>query len=85
MPYSRKSSTQKSSGALMGFVVGCAAGLVIGAAVGVLMAPHRGDITRRRLVRRANETKDEVVDRVEDLMVHRMEDEDIDVDEEAGS
>ena len=85
MPYSRKSSTQESSGTLMGFVVGCAAGLVIGAAVGVLMAPHRGDITRRRLVRRANETKDEVVDRVEDLMVHRMEDEDIDVDEEAGS
>ncbi len=85
MPNRRKSSTQESSGALMGFAVGCAAGLVIGAAVGVLMAPHRGDITRRRLVRRANETRDGVVDRVEDLMVHRMEDEDIDVDEEAGS
>jgi len=69
----------------MGFAVGCAAGLVIGAAVGMLMAPHRGDITRRRLVRRANETRDQVVDRVEDLMVHRMEDEDVDVDEETGS
>lgn len=85
MSYRRKPSTQESSGALMGFAVGCAAGLVIGAAVGMLMAPHRGDITRRRLVRRANETRDQVVDRVEDLMVHRMEDEDVDVDEETGS
>ena len=85
MSYRRKSSTQESGGALMGFAVGCAAGLVIGAAVGMLMAPHRGDITRRRLVRRANETKDQVVDRVEDLIVHRLEDEDVDVDEETGS
>ena len=45
------------------------------AALGVLLAPHRGDITRRKISRRAEETKDQVVEKVEDLMVHRREEE----------
>jgi hypothetical protein len=40
------------------------------------MAPHRGDITRRKLARRAGEKRDQVVEKVEDLMVHRSEEED---------
>jgi gas vesicle protein len=40
--------------------------MVIGGVLGVLMAPHRGDITRRKIVRRAGETKDQVSEVVED-------------------
>ena len=68
----------------MHFLLGCLAGMVLGAALGILMAPHRGDITRRKLARRAGETRDQVVERVEDLMVHRQEDLE-DADEEANS
>jgi gas vesicle protein len=50
------------------FLAGCLAGLVVGAALGVLLAPHRGDITRRRLVRRAGQTKDQVVGAMEGLL-----------------
>ena len=73
MPYMR-SYRQESNGTLLGFLVGCLAGVVLGAALGVLMAPHRGDITRRKIARRAGETRDNVVEKVEDLMVHRSED-----------
>tara|TARA_Y100000758_G_scaffold147586_1_gene104532 strand:+ start:138 stop:380 length:243 start_codon:yes stop_codon:yes gene_type:complete len=69
---------------LNGFLLGCLAGIVMGAALGILMAPHRGDITRRKLVRTAGEKRDQVVERVEDLMVHRQEDVE-DADDEANS
>jgi gas vesicle protein len=78
MPYMRHYSSRTSGGTLTGFLAGCLAGIVLGAALGVLMAPHRGDITRRKLARRAGETRDQVVEKVEDLMVHRREDEDVD-------
>lgn len=78
MPYMRHYNSRNNSGSLLGFLLGCLAGIVCGAAVGVLLAPHRGDITRRKLVRRAGETRDQVVEKVEDLMVHRNEDEDAD-------
>lgn len=68
---------------LLGFLAGCLAGAVIGAVLGVLLAPHRGDITRRKLARRAGETRDQVVEKVEDLMVHRREEKGDDADEEA--
>ena len=50
----------------------------------MLRAPQRGDISRRKIVRKAGQTKDQVVGKVEDLMVHRREAEG-DVDEEANS
>ncbi len=78
MPYIRHYNSRNSGRSLMGFLFGCLAGIICGAALGVLMAPHRGDITRRKLVRRAGETRDQVVEKVEDLMVHRTEDEDAD-------
>ena len=53
MPYVRHHSSKNSSGSLIGFLAGCLAGIVFGAILGVLMAPHRGDITRRKLARRA--------------------------------
>ena len=64
----------KFVGFLIGCLVGCLAGLVIGWALGVLLAPHRGDITRRKVARKAGQTRDQVVEKVEDLMVHRRED-----------
>ena len=78
-PYAQKDSNDS----LIGFLLGCLAGVVCGAALGILMAPHRGDITRRKLVRRAGETRDQVVEKVEDLMVHRSDEGSDDVDEEA--
>lgn len=83
MPYA-KSYRRNDSDSLISFLIGCLAGVVIGAALGVLMAPHRGDITRRKIVRRAGEARDDVVEKVEDLMVHRSEDKQ-DADEEANS
>ncbi len=76
MPYMRHHNNRNSGGGLIGFLMGCLAGILFGAVLGVLMAPHRGDITRRKLARRAGEKRDQVVEKVEDLMVHRSEEED---------
>ena len=84
MLYSRHYSNRDSGSPLTGFLLGCLAGIVLGAALGVLMAPHRGDITRRKLARTAGEKRDQVVERVEDLMVHRQEEME-DADDEANS
>ncbi|MBD06097.1 MAG: YtxH domain-containing protein [Candidatus Latescibacterota bacterium] len=83
MPYMRHYGRDTGT-SLNGFLLGCLAGIVMGAALGILMAPHRGDITRRKLVRTAGEKRDQVVERVEDLMVHRQEDVE-DADDEANS
>ncbi len=84
MPYVRYHAGGKSSSKLAGFLAGCVAGIIVGGALGMLIAPHRGDITRRKIVRKAGQTKDQVVEKVEDLMVHRREAAG-DVDEEANS
>ena len=84
MPYRRYHSGGDSSSQRVGFLAGCIAGIVVGGALGMLMAPHRGDISRRKIVRKAEQTKDQVVGKVEDLMVHRREAEG-DVAEEANS
>ena len=83
MPYMRHYGRDTGT-SLTGFLLGCLAGIVMGAALGILMAPHRGDITRRKLVRTAGEKRDQVVERVEDLMVHRQEDVE-DADDEENS
>jgi gas vesicle protein len=45
---------------LIGFLAGLLSGLMVGAILGVLFAPHRGDVTRRKLRRRAEELRDQV-------------------------
>ena len=50
------------------FLTGCVAGALVGALLGVIYAPHRGDITRRKVVRKAGATKDQVVEAVEEQM-----------------
>lgn len=49
------------------FVGGLVFGLAIGAAVGMLFAPASGDVTRRRLRRKAEDLRDRAEDELEDL------------------
>lgn len=62
----------RESNPLGSFMTGCLTGLVIGVAVGVLTAPHRGSITRRKLTRRAGETRDQILEAVEALLEERF-------------
>ena len=84
MPYYIRTRPSRDDVALPGFLVSCVLMLIVGAVLGMLLAPQRGDVTRRRILRRAGEARDGVIDKVEDLMVHRSEDVDS-ADEEAAS
>ena len=68
MSYQRFYPQQSGAG---GFLTGFVAGALVGMAVGVLLAPHKGDVTRRKIVRQAGETRDEVIEAVEDLIERR--------------
>ena len=50
---------------------------IIGGVLGVLLAPHRGDITRRKVARKAEEAKGQVIEvvenQVESLKVQKEE------------
>lgn len=84
MPYYIRSRPARDDVALPGFLVSCLLMLIVGAALGMLLAPRRGEVTRRRILRRAGEARDGVIEKVEDLMVHRSEGE-AGADEEAAS
>lgn len=71
MGYQLRNSADSDTEQVLSFVAGCLAGLAIGGALGLLLAPHRGDITRRKLTRRAGETKDQVLQAVEELLERR--------------
>jgi gas vesicle protein len=58
---------RKSSG-LGAFIIGLGIGVLLGALAGVLSAPHRGDVTRRRLSKKAESTRDQIVEAVEDFV-----------------
>ena len=73
MPYMRYHPKSSGQGNFIGFLIGCLAGIAIGWVLGVMLAPHRGDIMRRKVARKAGRTRDQVVEKVEDLMVHRRE------------
>ena len=49
------------------FALGLLTGLVAGGVLGVLLAPHRGDITRRKICRKVDEARDQVEEAVDDL------------------
>lgn len=71
MGYQLRNSADSDTEQVLSFLAGCLAGLAIGGALGLLLAPHRGDITRRKLTRRAGETKDQVIQAVEELLEKR--------------
>ena len=56
---------KRHTSAIPTFLFGCFLGMAIGSAVGVLIAPHRGDITRRRIKRKVEDIKDHAVEVVE--------------------
>ena len=53
------------------FITGFLTGALVGVAVGVLLAPHRGDVTRRKLSRQAGAKRDQIAEAVEDLIERR--------------
>ncbi|MEW6750695.1 MAG: YtxH domain-containing protein [Candidatus Latescibacterota bacterium] len=53
------------------FLVGMLTGLLVGTTIGMLYAPHRGEVTRRRLRRRVGDMRDQVDEAVEDLRAGR--------------
>ena len=54
-------------GQLGNFALGLMTGLIAGSVLGVLLAPHRGGITRKKIRRRMDEARDQVSEAVEDL------------------
>ncbi|MDL2309061.1 YtxH domain-containing protein [Bacteroidales bacterium OttesenSCG-928-B11] len=42
-------------------------GAAVGVAAGVLMAPHKGSVTRRKIIRTANTAKENVKHKIEDV------------------
>lgn len=61
-------------------------GVVVGALAGVLLAPARGEVTRRRLGRRVDELRDLAEEKIEELAGPEPdEDEEEEQEEEEGS
>ena len=71
--YPRNYHHRQQDDTLTGFLLGCLTGFVAGAVLGILVAPHRGDITRRIIVRKAGETKDTVVEAMEEQIENLRE------------
>jgi gas vesicle protein len=51
----------------LGFLVGFVVGALVGAGTALLLAPARGDVTRRRIGRRLRYLRDRASDRVSDV------------------
>jgi gas vesicle protein len=51
----------------VGFLVGLVVGALVGAGTALLLAPARGDVTRRRIGRRFRHMRDQASDRVGDM------------------
>ena len=67
--YNRRAQIEKDgSGSFDTFLRGLVVGVILGGFLGVILAPHRGDITRRKVVRKAGDAKDQVVEAVEQQM-----------------
>ncbi len=68
MLHRRSFSGPDDTGQASSFLAGCLTGVVIGGVLGLLLAPHRGDINRRKIVRKAEDTKDKVLEAVEERL-----------------
>ena len=68
MPYQRFYPQQSQVSGAGSFLSGFVAGALIGVVAGILLAPHKGEVTRRKIVRQAGDKRDEVIEAVEDLV-----------------
>ena len=66
MAYLTRARDEGSS--LGSFLSGAFAGMLLGGVLGVMLAPHRGDITRRKLMRKADEAREQVGEAMEDQL-----------------
>lgn len=48
-------------------IVGVLAGFAAGAAIGMLFAPHKGKVTRKRLLRRGEDIAEKTGDAIDDI------------------
>lgn len=55
------------SGGVIGFIGGLMLGAVIGAGIALLVAPERGEVTRRRLRARLDDLRDDAREHLEEL------------------
>jgi hypothetical protein len=78
MGYQRFYPQQSESSSVGSFLAGLGIGVLLGAALGVISAPHRGDVTRRTIVRQAGATRDQVVEAVEDFVERRADGSEVD-------
>jgi gas vesicle protein len=76
MGYQRFYPQQNEPSGSGSFWAGLGIGVFLGAVLGLLSAPHRGDVTRRKIVRQADATRDQVVEAVEDFVERRAGSED---------
>jgi gas vesicle protein len=49
-------------------ILGVLAGAAMGALLGVLFAPHKGTVTRKKIVRKSGNLADEVKDKISELL-----------------
>lgn len=57
----------EGSGGIVGFIAGLMLGAVIGAGIALLVAPERGDVTRRRIRTRIEDLREDARNQLEDL------------------
>ncbi|MFQ5549694.1 MAG: YtxH domain-containing protein [Gemmatimonadales bacterium] len=59
--------SERGVSGIVGFVIGVMVGVVLGASTALLIAPAKGDITRRRIRYRVRDMSDDALDRVEQI------------------
>ncbi len=49
------------------FLIGLLSGAAIGAALGILFAPEKGEVTRKNLMKNAENLKDDLVEKMDEM------------------